>query len=102
MRWSLRLSTVALRACVPLMAQRARAPQIRSAEPKSVSGDFLPRQVPGREPMLYDAKLGVSHSTIPLHSYESKTVGSLRSFYIYTPAGYEKGTNKYPLLYLLH
>jgi enterochelin esterase-like enzyme len=33
--------------------------------------------------------------------YESKTVGSSRKIYVYTPAGYSKN-QKYPVLYLLH
>ena len=37
-----------------------------------------------------------------MHWYESKSIGVLRSFYVYTPAGYEKGKGKYPVLYLLH
>jgi enterochelin esterase-like enzyme len=160
-------------ACSLLVAQRSRAPQIRSAEvqadrtitfrlqaPKAVevavTGDFLPRplpmqkddkglwtattgpldpaiygyaftidgvrvadpgsgllqagvrgvsslvEVPGPMPMFYDAKPGASHGAIHVQWYESKALGALRSFYTYTPPGYEKGKNKYPVLYLLH
>lgn len=34
--------------------------------------------------------------------YESPTLGMTRRMFIYTPYGYENGTAKYPVLYLLH
>lgn len=34
--------------------------------------------------------------------YESPTIGKTRRMYIYTPYGYEKSTESYPVLYLLH
>jgi enterochelin esterase-like enzyme len=34
--------------------------------------------------------------------YESPTLGMTRRMFVYTPYGYEKGTTKYPVLYLLH
>lgn len=34
--------------------------------------------------------------------YESPTLGMTRRMFIYTPYGYENGTTKYPVLYLLH
>jgi enterochelin esterase-like enzyme len=34
--------------------------------------------------------------------YESPTLGMTRRMYVYTPYGYEVGTTKYPVLYLLH
>jgi enterochelin esterase-like enzyme len=58
-------------------------------------------EVPGSSPMFYDAK-PVPHGEIHVHWYESKSVGALRSFYVYTPPGYDQGKNKYPVLYLLH
>jgi enterochelin esterase family protein len=51
--------------------------------------------------MFYDAR-AVPHGTVHIHWYESKSLGVLRSFYVYTPPGYEKGSKKYPVLYLLH
>ncbi len=34
--------------------------------------------------------------------YDSPTIGKNRRMYVYTPYGYESGTDKYPVLYLLH
>lgn len=34
--------------------------------------------------------------------YESPTLGMTRRMFVYTPAGYEENTEKYPVLYLLH
>ena len=34
--------------------------------------------------------------------YESPTLGMTRRMFVYTPYGYENGTTKYPVLYLLH
>ena len=34
--------------------------------------------------------------------YDSPTIGKNRRMYIYTPYGYDSGTGKYPVLYLLH
>ena len=43
----------------------------------------------------------IQHGTLALVEYESRTVGTRRKTYIYTPAGYTTDT-KYPVLYLLH
>lgn len=34
--------------------------------------------------------------------YNSPTIGTTRRMYVYTPFGYESGTESYPVLYLLH
>jgi len=34
--------------------------------------------------------------------YDSPTIGITRRMFVYTPFGYETGTQKYPVLYLLH
>ena len=34
--------------------------------------------------------------------YDSPTIGKNRRMYVYTPFGYETGTESYPVLYLLH
>jgi enterochelin esterase-like enzyme len=34
--------------------------------------------------------------------YDSPTIGTARRMFVYTPSGYETGTEKYPVLYLLH
>jgi len=51
----------------------------------------------------YYALKDVPHGDIRIKRYFSTATGSWRSFYIYTPPGYDVNTNeKYPVLYLLH
>ena len=58
-------------------------------------------EIPGNGLEFDDAK-PVPHGTVRLETYESKTIGAPRTLWIYTPPGYEKGTTKYPVFYLLH
>lgn len=44
----------------------------------------------------------VPHGTVSKVWYYSQTLGKDRRMSIYTPAGYESGKGKYPVLYLLH
>ena len=44
----------------------------------------------------------VPHGTVSRRWYESPTLGASRRLTVYTPAGYESGKGKYPVLYLLH
>ena len=44
----------------------------------------------------------VPHGTIAKVWYPSPTLGKERRMSVYTPAGYEKGRDRYPVLYLLH
>jgi enterochelin esterase-like enzyme len=58
--------------------------------------------IPGPESDLYFQKNGVPHGTVSKVWYNSTVIGIDRRLYIYTPAGYEAGTQKYPVFYLLH
>jgi enterochelin esterase family protein len=58
-------------------------------------------EVPGPGPMFYDVK-PVPHGTVGITYYPSKTTGTTRRAFIYTPPGYERSTNRLPVLYLLH
>lgn len=58
--------------------------------------------VPGPESELYFQKNGVPHGTVSKVWYNSPVIGFDRRLYVYTPAGYEAGTQKYPVFYLLH
>jgi enterochelin esterase-like enzyme len=58
--------------------------------------------IPGPESDLYFNKNDVAHGTITKVWYKSDVLGFQRRVYIYTPAGYEGGTQKYPVFYLLH
>jgi enterochelin esterase-like enzyme len=44
----------------------------------------------------------VPHGTVHIEFYDSPNLGAKRMVYVYTPPGYEKGAQKYPVLYLLH
>ena len=44
----------------------------------------------------------VPHGAVAEISYFSKSLGRFRRMHVYTPPGYEKGSEKLPVLYLLH
>src|SRR5262245_61058916 len=44
----------------------------------------------------------VPHGAVAAVTYRSKTTGKTRRAHVYTPPGYEAGTDKYPVFYLLH
>ena len=50
----------------------------------------------------YYAMKDVPHGDINIRQYLSKTMGSWREMYVYTPPSYHSSTEKYPVLYLLH
>lgn len=55
--------------------------------------------VPGSE--LFDT-LRVPHGAIAAVEYYSTALGRHRRMHVYTPPGYEAGSGKYPVFYLLH
>jgi enterochelin esterase-like enzyme len=57
--------------------------------------------IPGKETELYFVQ-NVPAGTISKIWYDSPVIGLRRRMCVYTPAGYEKSTDKYPVLYLLH
>ena len=56
---------------------------------------------PGPE-AAYEDLQAVPHGEIRAVWYESKTLGGPRRMHVYTPPGYERGTAKYPVFYLIH
>jgi enterochelin esterase-like enzyme len=44
----------------------------------------------------------VPHGAVASVTYYSKSLGRFRRMHVYTPPGYETGTQKYPIFYLLH
>jgi len=58
--------------------------------------------IPGTESDLYFQKNGVPHGNVSKVWYNSTVLGMDRRVYIYTPAGYGKDNQKYPVFYLLH
>lgn len=57
--------------------------------------------VPGKESDLYFVH-NVPGGTLSKVWYDSPVIGLRRRMSVYTPPGYEKGTEKFPVLYLLH
>jgi len=58
--------------------------------------------VPGEGSDLYIHKEDVPHGTLSKLWYKSDVLGMTRRLYVYTPAGYENGSQKYPVFFLLH
>jgi enterochelin esterase-like enzyme len=56
--------------------------------------------VPGETPSLH-AVQPVPHGVMSYGFYESKTLQRTRPLVIYTPPGYQSGTEKYPVFYLV-
>jgi enterochelin esterase family protein len=57
--------------------------------------------VPGKEADFEDNK-NVPHGDIRQVWYHSSTLDTQRRMHVYTPPGYDSGTDKYPVFYLLH
>jgi enterochelin esterase family protein len=55
--------------------------------------------VPGLE--FADTK-NVPHGSVGAVTYYSSTLGGFRRMHVYTPPGYERSSDKYPVFYLLH
>lgn len=64
---------------------------------KEVSG----LEIPGPDSDFFAAK-DVPHGTVRTQWYLSKTTGEVRRIFVYTPPGYDQGTQRYPVLYLQH
>jgi enterochelin esterase-like enzyme len=58
-------------------------------------------EVPGDE-TAFEANRDVPHGEVRTAWYSSTALNSMRSMHVYTPPGYESGSKKYPVLYLLH
>ncbi|WP_346863456.1 alpha/beta hydrolase-fold protein [uncultured Draconibacterium sp.] len=57
--------------------------------------------IPGELSDLYDVK-DVPHGKVTSLWYPSETLGMTRRCMVYTPPGYDKSKDTYPVLYLLH
>ncbi len=80
---------------------------VRTVDPKnpmvkpglgSLDSLFL---VPG-EQAEFETTKDVPHGEVRAAWYRSGTLGMPRRLHVYTPPGYEEGSDKYPVLYLLH
>ncbi len=56
--------------------------------------------IPGQTPAIY-AVQDVLHGEVSYCYYKSKTMNAIRPLVIYTPPGYQKNNNKYPVFYLV-
>jgi enterochelin esterase-like enzyme len=64
---------------------------------KEVSG----LEVPGPESDFFATK-DVPHGAVRVEWYFSKTTGTTRRIFVYTPPGYDQSNSRYPVLYLQH
>ena len=65
-------------------------------------GGFPPAnmfEIPGDE---FDDAREVPHGTVRVETYHSKSLGVPRTIWVYTPPGYDSGSARYPVFYLLH
>jgi enterochelin esterase family protein len=58
-------------------------------------------EVPGPAPLFYDVR-NVPHGKVDIRWYSSRATKTVRRLHVYTPPGYERGTTRLPVLYLLH
>ena len=79
---------------------------VRVMDPKnplasqSLNSGWSMYEVPGAKFLEYNRD--TPHGAIASVWYDSAATGGLRRMHVYTPPGYEKGSAKYPVLYLLH
>lgn len=64
---------------------------------KEVSG----LEVPGPDSDFFAIK-DVAHGAVRAEWYLSKSTGQIRRIFVYTPPGYDRNTDRYPVLYLQH
>ncbi len=58
--------------------------------------------ISGPESQMYASVIDVPHGDLEKVWYNSPTLDLKRRMYVYTPAGYDAGNEKYPVFYLLH
>jgi enterochelin esterase-like enzyme len=68
---------------------------------RDVITNFSVLLIPGKESDMY-AVNDVPHGTLSKIWYYSAAIKLTRQMSVYTPPGYEKSSEKYPVLYLLH
>jgi enterochelin esterase family protein len=80
---------------------------VKTADPKNptikqgITGVDSMFFVPGKE-AEFEAVKNVPHGEVRKVWYQSSTLGEQRRMHVYTPPGYDGGTERYPVLYLLH
>ena len=56
----------------------------------------------GNGKQFYDVRPDIPHGAVAQRLYFSKTLNTMRRLHVWTPAGYEKESEKLPVLYLIH
>jgi enterochelin esterase-like enzyme len=83
-----------------VVAMDPRSPQVKLG-----FGNFPPAnlvEIPGTETAFQDTR-DVPHGSIRVETYHSKALGGIpRTMWVYTPPGYDSGTQRYPVFYLLN
>jgi len=74
-------------------------PAVKPTPPGAAMSSFV--EVPGDTPAFYDVA-AVPHGDVRMVLYDSKAMGVTRWLWIYTPPGYDRSSQRYPVLYLLH
>ena len=59
-------------------------------------------EIPAHDKDFYEMRMDVPHGNVQQILFPSASTGVVRRAFVYTPAGYEKGKDKYPVLYLQH
>jgi enterochelin esterase family protein len=70
------------------------------ATSESVNNVWSLVYVPGSP--VSDARADVPHGAVAEVTYYSSALGRFRRMHVYTPPGYENGSARYPVFYLLH
>ena len=73
----------------------------RSRDIASFTNIFIVSKAEGDKGSLYSVN-NVPHGNVNRVWYDSPTLKTQRRMTVYTPAGYEEGKGRYPVLYLLH
>jgi len=66
------------------------------------SGINSTMEIPGAEGAFQTFRENVPHGTVSRVEYVSGALGATREAYVYTPPGYMNGSQRYPVLYLVH
>jgi enterochelin esterase-like enzyme len=74
-------------------------PAIKPTPPGATMSSLV--EIPGDTPAFYDSA-AVPHGEVRMVLYESKPMGVTRWLWVYTPPGYDRSGQRYPVLYLLH
>ena len=59
-------------------------------------------EIPAHDQEFYACRMDVAHGQVSQVLFPSPSTNSVRRAFVYTPAGYEKGRKRYPVLYLQH